>query len=352
MLLEHLDELPLREHDLGGSPAALMSRVVARIDRLKDIASTPSASRRGRMRPTARGSASSPSSTSRTERLLVEADALDAGDLVLRALRPLRDRPHVRARVGARHRHVLVDDLQYLLPRRCSSSRSWARDRGGTNPTPPTPSARSPTTTRRSPAAPGPPGATRPCSAAASRRAGRPPRAMFRARTRPNGACAVIDAIPTASRGRSVRRVRAGRGALRHARTSARSAGRRPPRRAARPCRDPAGGIAVPSLGPRRGARDRPRARGAALPHRLIGVDAFFGAPRCATCWRGRGCSPTRRCGRRRARGVAPADRARSVDLAAACRWRRRRLDMVAALVAADESPQIRRSPASASCAS
>jgi DNA helicase II / ATP-dependent DNA helicase PcrA len=36
MLLEHLDDLPLREHDLGGSPAALMSRVVARIDRLKE----------------------------------------------------------------------------------------------------------------------------------------------------------------------------------------------------------------------------------------------------------------------------------------------------------------------------
>jgi DNA helicase-2/ATP-dependent DNA helicase PcrA len=48
------------------------------------------------------------------DRMLREQGSLDAGDLVLHAHALLRDRPHVRARVSARWRHVLVDDLQDL----------------------------------------------------------------------------------------------------------------------------------------------------------------------------------------------------------------------------------------------
>src|SRR5204862_6068813 len=40
--------------------------------------------------------------------------ALDTGDLLLAALALLRERPHVRARVAARWRHVLVDDYHDL----------------------------------------------------------------------------------------------------------------------------------------------------------------------------------------------------------------------------------------------
>ncbi|MBW3608881.1 MAG: UvrD-helicase domain-containing protein, partial [Actinobacteria bacterium] len=46
------------------------------------------------------------------ERLLAESGTLDFGDLVLQAFRLLREKPHVRARLSARYRHVLVDDLQ------------------------------------------------------------------------------------------------------------------------------------------------------------------------------------------------------------------------------------------------
>ena len=46
--------------------------------------------------------------------MLAEQGALDVGDLVLRAVALLRDRPHVRARTAARWRHVLVDDAQDL----------------------------------------------------------------------------------------------------------------------------------------------------------------------------------------------------------------------------------------------
>ena len=44
--------------------------------------------------------------------MLAEAGALDAGDLVIRALALLREHPHVRAQVAERYRHVLVDDVQ------------------------------------------------------------------------------------------------------------------------------------------------------------------------------------------------------------------------------------------------
>ena len=47
------------------------------------------------------------------DRMLHEQGALDPGDLVLTAL-SLLERPHVRARVAARFRHVLVDDVQDL----------------------------------------------------------------------------------------------------------------------------------------------------------------------------------------------------------------------------------------------
>src|SRR3954452_10720044 len=44
--------------------------------------------------------------------MLEEAGTLDFGDLLLQAFRLLRTQPRVRARVTARYRHVLVDELQ------------------------------------------------------------------------------------------------------------------------------------------------------------------------------------------------------------------------------------------------
>lgn len=123
MLLERIDELTLRSHDLRGNPSALLRSVVARIDRLKEEAITA-----GDYETWAREIASD-DDASRTraererefaglyadhERLLADAGALDHGDLLLRALGLLRERPDVRDRVGARWRHLLVDDYQDL----------------------------------------------------------------------------------------------------------------------------------------------------------------------------------------------------------------------------------------------
>jgi len=121
MLIEHIGELTLREHDLRGNPAALLGSFIGRIDRLKDEMITAAdyaawaeglpegddaeRSRAAREREFAALYADH-------ERLLARAGTLDFGDLQLRAFALLRDRPHVRARVAARYAHVLVDEFQ------------------------------------------------------------------------------------------------------------------------------------------------------------------------------------------------------------------------------------------------
>ncbi len=116
MLLERIDDLPLRHHDLRGNPSATLGAIVLRIDRLKDelisagdyaawARSLPEDSRGAREREFA-------ALYARHDTLLEQAGTLDFGDLVLRAFELLRAKPHVRARLARRYRHVLVDDLQ------------------------------------------------------------------------------------------------------------------------------------------------------------------------------------------------------------------------------------------------
>ncbi|MGE5623946.1 MAG: 3'-5' exonuclease, partial [Bacillota bacterium] len=64
------------------------------------------------------------------DRMLAEAGTLDAGDLVLHAFRVLRERPHVRARLTARFRHVLVDEFQDTNAIQYASVRMLAGEQG------------------------------------------------------------------------------------------------------------------------------------------------------------------------------------------------------------------------------
>src|SRR3954454_5307241 len=116
MLLEHIDALPLRHHDLRGNPSAALGEIVRRIDHLKEelvsaadyaawAASLPEDAHGAREREFA-------ALFRAHDGLLGQAGALDAGDLVLQAFRLLREKPHVRARLAQRYRHVLVDELQ------------------------------------------------------------------------------------------------------------------------------------------------------------------------------------------------------------------------------------------------
>ncbi|WP_196807138.1 ATP-dependent helicase [Candidatus Solirubrobacter pratensis] len=116
MLLEHIDSLPLRHHDLRGNPSATLGAIVLRIDRLKDelISAADYAAWAGTLPEDARGAREREFAAlyARHDALLEEAGALDTGDLVLHAFRLLREKPHVRARLARRYRHVLVDELQ------------------------------------------------------------------------------------------------------------------------------------------------------------------------------------------------------------------------------------------------
>jgi len=121
LLLARIDELPLRVHDLAGRPAATLARLLARIDRCKEHLITA--------RAFADWAAKLDDGDARAVRerefaalytahdaLLRRLELLDSGDLVLRAHALLRDRPHVLARTAARYRHVLVDDHQDATP--------------------------------------------------------------------------------------------------------------------------------------------------------------------------------------------------------------------------------------------
>jgi len=122
MLLERIDELTIRSHDFRGNPAALIASFVRRIDRLKDelISAEDYAAWAAGLDADADDAARARAAQEQEfaeiyrahDRMLAEAGALDGGDLVIRALTLLRDHPHVRAQVAERYRHLLVDDVQ------------------------------------------------------------------------------------------------------------------------------------------------------------------------------------------------------------------------------------------------
>ena len=123
VLLDRIDDLHLRRHDIGGRPAVLLAGVIDRIDRLKDeLVSAADYAAWADALPAAddaqRARAAREAEFARLyldhDRLLAQEGALDAGELVLRAIAMLRERPEVRARVAERYRHVLVDELADL----------------------------------------------------------------------------------------------------------------------------------------------------------------------------------------------------------------------------------------------
>jgi DNA helicase-2/ATP-dependent DNA helicase PcrA len=119
MLLGRIDELTLRRHDLRGNPAALLGGVIERIDRLKEELVTAEeyaawAAALPRDDPRAAQEREFAGLYQAHDRMLSERGALDFGDLLLVAHRLLRDDPAARARAAERHAHVLVDDYQDL----------------------------------------------------------------------------------------------------------------------------------------------------------------------------------------------------------------------------------------------
>jgi len=122
MLMDNLDSLAIRHHDLRGNPAPVLAGMIGRIDRLKDEMVTA-----GEYLQWAHALEDSPDDAERDraeresefgrvyethDRLLDDAGALDFGEMILRAIRLLDDHPAARRRLGERYRAVLVDEYQ------------------------------------------------------------------------------------------------------------------------------------------------------------------------------------------------------------------------------------------------
>ena len=403
MLLDRVEELPLREHDFGRRPSALMASLVARIDRLKASSSpppptptgppplrtpTPTPTRtRERERPAAReraatsaratsiaAAASSRCSTTPTSACSRSA----AWSTPVTSCSPPTAAARATSRPGRARASATVTSSSTTTrtPRSpnggssaCSPARaiSWwpATTTPRSSASARSPPATSPTSSpsgppRGSPARPQPPPAAR-------ARAGRP-----RRRRADRG-------TPRAHRGALATRLAGresgtrGRGGEREGRhplcggrwiPGARRGGRRAPLLA---LRERAGAGAERRRRPRGAAASRARSRpervailvrsvgregqpiGSALqeraiPHRVVGAGGVLRArARCATCSRGCGCSSTPPTPPAVVRALArPPIELRSVDLARVVQIaRRRKLDMVSALAAATESPQL-----------
>ena len=125
LLLERIDDLTLRTHEIRGNPVPLLVGFLERIDVLKSEMITADdyvAHARTMEEATADADDAARAQAAREsefagfyadhDRLLAASGGLDSGDLVLRAFALLHERPHVRLRASERFAHVLVDDFQ------------------------------------------------------------------------------------------------------------------------------------------------------------------------------------------------------------------------------------------------
>jgi DNA helicase-2/ATP-dependent DNA helicase PcrA len=127
MLLDRLDQLPLRRHEIRGNPAALLARLLARIDALKAERVGPTRlEQRARDRETEAVDEAEREAVRREiefaelytahDRILAEAGSLDRGDVFLALDCLLAERPDVRLQIAERFTHVMVDEFEESTP--------------------------------------------------------------------------------------------------------------------------------------------------------------------------------------------------------------------------------------------
>ena len=122
VMLDRLDELPLRRHEIRGNPAGLLARLLSRIDALKAERVGPT-SLAERVRE-GEGSDDEAGREARQrelefaefytahDRILAESGSLDRGDVFLALDCLFVERPDIRSRVAQRFRHLMVDELE------------------------------------------------------------------------------------------------------------------------------------------------------------------------------------------------------------------------------------------------
>jgi len=123
MLLDRLDELPLRRHEIRGNPAGLLARLLDRIDALKaDRIGPTSLAERARAaeadakeeadREEARREIEFAELFSAHDRILAECGSLDHGDVFGALDCLLVERPDLRRQIASRFEQVMVDELE------------------------------------------------------------------------------------------------------------------------------------------------------------------------------------------------------------------------------------------------
>ncbi len=127
MMLDRLDRLPLRRHEIRGNPAGLLARLLARIDGLKAESVGPTTLEgRARKREAAAADEAEREAARRDlefaelfsthDRILAEAGSLDRGDVFLALDCLFVERPDVRRELAASFAHLMVDELEEATP--------------------------------------------------------------------------------------------------------------------------------------------------------------------------------------------------------------------------------------------
>jgi DNA helicase II / ATP-dependent DNA helicase PcrA len=325
MLLERIDELSLRRHDFAGSANALLAGFIRRIDRLKahligaeDYAAWAAeleagGADRGEGEPADAALEHEFAEVYRAhERMLAEAGVIDAGDLIRDALRAVRERTALPSRFD----QVLVDDAHELDP----APLALLRDLGGTGLTLTADPIRG----------------TVGIDAARTitlERSFRCPAQVLRA------ACATIESpSDEAAQGGEVIFWRSA-----NDRAQAQSVAADIERLTVREGVDPGAIVVLVPTISREGHAVAVALEERAVPHRVVGEAAFFQRAeiRDLLAWLRLLADPSDAAAAVRVLARPPID-LRSVDIARCTQIaRRRKLDMVAALAAATESPQV-----------
>ncbi len=123
LLLDRLDDLPLRRQEIRGDPGGLLARLLQRIDVVKAEAVTPAALRNWAVERERESTDSTAREHARREiefadlyaqheRALRESGSLDTDDVVIELTRLAAERADVRERLGERFPHLVADELE------------------------------------------------------------------------------------------------------------------------------------------------------------------------------------------------------------------------------------------------
>jgi superfamily I DNA/RNA helicase/RecB family exonuclease len=102
VLLDRIDDLPLRNHDIRGNPAGLLARLLEQIDELKAGSEPPEPDLA--------------EFCAAHDRILAESGNLDQGEVFLILSKLLHERPEIRAELATRFLYVMVDEYEDSTP--------------------------------------------------------------------------------------------------------------------------------------------------------------------------------------------------------------------------------------------